>query len=44
MKNKCLNPNCNHKWFQRNDKKPKVCPRCKSYHWEDQEHWKDVKK
>ncbi len=40
MKNKCLNPNCNHDWYQRNDERPKTCPRCKSYNWDDEEHWK----
>lgn len=32
MKLKC--DKCGHKWFTRTDKKPKVCPRCKSYDWE----------
>ncbi len=42
MINKCLNPNCKHDWFQRSDMKtkPKVCPRCKSYYWDDEDHWK----
>jgi len=40
MENKCLNPNCNHEWFQRNDNRPKVCPRCKNYNWDNEEHFK----
>lgn len=39
MKNKCLNPTCNHDWYQRNDERPKTCPRCKSYSWDDEKHW-----
>ena len=41
MINKCLN--CKHDWIQRSDMKtkPKTCPKCKSYYWNDEEHWKD---
>ena len=41
MINNCLNPKCKHDWFQRNDQKSKQCPKCKSYYWDDEEHWKD---
>lgn len=42
MKNKCLNPKCNHDWFPNDPNiKPKTCPRCKSYEWDNEEHWKE---
>lgn len=31
MKNKCLS--CGHQWFQRTDAKPLMCPKCKTYKW-----------
>jgi len=33
-KNKCLR--CDYEWESRLERKPKVCPKCKSYFW-DQE-------
>lgn len=29
----CLKPKCHHRWKPQGDKKPMVCPRCKSYKW-----------
>ena len=26
---------CGHKWANRKDKKPRVCPKCKKYTWDD---------
>ncbi len=44
MINNCLNPTCKHDWFQRTlETDPKQCPKCKSYYWNDEEHWKEVK-
>ena len=33
LKNKCLR--CGHKWVQRQDKRPKVCPKCKNAWWDE---------
>ena len=30
---KCLR--CTHKWFPRSNKKPKLCPSCKSKYWDE---------
>jgi predicted Zn-ribbon and HTH transcriptional regulator len=36
---------CSYKWFPIKGKAPKVCPRCKSYKWDDVKEWvKDIKK
>lgn len=32
---KCKRAKCQHEWFQKSDKKPVQCPRCKSYKWDD---------
>ena len=44
MRNKCLNPKCEHGWFGRSNEIPKTCPKCKSYYWNDEDHWKEVNK
>lgn len=28
---------CNHKWRERTEEKPKACPNCKRYDWEDKD-------
>ena len=28
---------CDHSWYPNSERKPKVCPRCKSYNWEKME-------
>ena len=35
--------NCNHKWKQRGEEAPLICPKCKSARW-DKEPKKKVKK
>lgn len=34
---KCKRPACGHEWFQKSDKKPVQCPKCKSYKWDEPE-------
>ena len=28
---------CKHEWVPRSEVKPKVCPKCKSYDWEEKD-------
>jgi predicted Zn-ribbon and HTH transcriptional regulator len=35
---------CGHSWIPREGELPKVCPRCKSYAWNDEQKGKEEKK
>lgn len=32
---------CRYQWYPRSEAKPKVCSRCKSFHWEEPKTPKD---
>lgn len=34
---KCHCKKCKHEWFARSESKPKTCPKCKTYNWEEAE-------
>ena len=29
---------CDHQWIPKTDSSPRICPRCKSPHWEDKDY------